>query len=192
MKSNLGVKSARFISILVVSIVVITSLAIGGFSIWSEYTNVVNEIIKRYRLSISGYGNQLSNNIVENAEEIARSAAHGNDVVFTAVMLQGNSKTNKSEEEIIFCMGQADGGFNGLDTGDLAKLSERPEKLLRSSLRNEVFTRDLLKEIEFNNNKILPAFFTPVIFKIVNIHNIALENIIDIVGLLNAGIIVDA
>lgn len=166
MKSNLGIKSARFISVLVVSIVVITSLAIGGFSIWSEYTNVVNEIIKRYRLSISGYGNQLSNNIVENAEEIARSAAHGNDVVFTAVMLQGNSKTNKSEEEIIFCMGQADGGFNGLDTGDLAKLSERPEKLLRSSLRNEVFTRDLLKEIEFNNNKILPAFFTEEEFEV--------------------------
>ena len=166
MKTNLGVKSARFISILLVLTVIVISLGIGGFSIWSEYSNIINEILKRYRLSILGYSNQLADNTIENAQEIARNAAHGKDVVFTAIMLQDDGTTNNDEEEIIFCMGQAEGGFDGMDTSDLAKLAQRPQRLLKNSLRNEVFTRDLLKEIEFNNNGILSSFFNDEEFEI--------------------------
>jgi serine phosphatase RsbU (regulator of sigma subunit) len=81
-------------------------------------------------------------------------------------MLQDDGTTNNDEEEIIFCMGQAEGGFDGMDTSDLAKLAQRPQRLLKNSLRNEVFTRDLLKEIEFNNNGILSSFFNDEEFEI--------------------------
>jgi hypothetical protein len=141
MKTNLGVKSARFISILLVSTVIVISLGIGGFSIWSEYSNIINEILKRYRLSILGYSNQLADNTIENAQEIARNAAHGKDVVFTAIMLQDNGTTNNDEEEIIFCMGQAEGGFDGMDTSDLAKLAQRPQRLLKALLKQIQRTR---------------------------------------------------
>ncbi len=165
MKTNLGVKSARFISILLVSTVITISLVIGGFSIWSEYSNLINEILKRYRLSILGYSNQMTDKSIETAQEITRNAACGKDVVFAAIMLQNDKATNDNDE-IIFCMGQAEGGFDELDTGDLTKLSQRPQKLLKNSLKNEVFTRDLLKEIELNNNEILPSFFNDEEFEI--------------------------
>lgn len=156
MNNSLSIKSARFILILVVPIIVTTSLVIGGVSIYSEYAGLTREINKRYRLSIINYRNLLSSSSLKNAKEVIHSIIRDESVIFAAIMLQNS----EGDEEIIFSMGHAEGGFNGLDTSDLAKLSERPGKLLRSSLRNKVYPKDLLKEIELNINKILPPFLT--------------------------------
>lgn len=156
MNNNLGIKSARFILILIVPIIATTSLIIGGLSIRSEYASLTGETNKRYRLSIMNYRNLISGNSLKNAEETVQNIVRDESVIFAAVMLN-NGKEN---EEIIFSMGNAEGGFNGLDTSDLAKLSERPGKLLRNSLINEVYPKDLLKEIELNSNEILPPFLT--------------------------------
>lgn len=158
MNNNLGIKSARFILILVVPIIVTASLIIGGLSICSEYASLTGEVTKRYRLSIMNYRNLLYSNSFKNAKEAAQSIVRDESVIFAAIMLKNSDK--EENEEIFFSMGNAKGGFNGLDTSDLTKLSERPEKLLRSALNNEVYPKELLKEMELNGNEILPSFLT--------------------------------
>lgn len=158
MNNNLSIKAARFILILVVPIIAATSLIIGGISICSEYAGLIREVNKRYRLSIMSYRNLLNDSSLENAKEVIHSIIRDESVIFAVIMLQ--SRNGRDDEEIIFRIGHAEGEFNGLDTSDLAKFLERPGKLLRSSLRNEVYPKDLLKEIELNNNKIVPPFLT--------------------------------
>lgn len=158
MNNNLGIKSARFILILVVPIIVATSLIIGGISIYSEYASLRGEVTKRYRLSIIDYRNLLYGDSFNNAKETARNIARDESVIFAAITLK--DRDNDENEEIIFRMGHAEGGFNGLDTSDLAKLSQRPEKLLRNALYNEVYPKELLNEMEFNCSGILTPFLT--------------------------------
>ena len=70
MKNSLGAKSTRFILNLVVPIVILTSLIIGGLSIWSEYSSLSQEFCKRYKLSIMGYRNLLNSASFQNATEV--------------------------------------------------------------------------------------------------------------------------
>ena len=150
MKNNLGAKSTRFILNLVVPIVVLTSFIIGGLSIWSEYSSLSQEFCKRYKLSISSYRNLMTSNSIQNATEVIRNITHNEDVVFATIILHNE---NATDNDLIFRMGTAEGGFNHFTTYDLTKLSERPEKQLKNSLKNELLPKDLLNEDLWTGNK---------------------------------------
>lgn len=164
MKNSLGAKSTRFILNLVVPIVILTSLIIGGLSIWSEYSSLSQEFCKRYKLSIMGYRNLLNSASFQNATEVIRNITHNEDVVFAAIIL--HNKNTASDNDLIFRMGTAEGGFNHLTTYDLTKLSERPEKLLKKSLKNELFPKDLLNEMKYNSKRKIPNYLTDEEFEI--------------------------
>jgi hypothetical protein len=162
MKNSLGAKSTRFILNLVIPIVVLTSLVIGGLSIWSEYSSLSQEFCKRYKLSIIGYRNLLNSASVQNASEVIRNVTHNEDVVFAAIILHNKNTAN----DLIFRIGTAEGGFNHLTTYDLTKLSERPEKQLKKSLKNELFPKDLLNEMKYNRQRKIPNYLTEEEFEI--------------------------
>ena len=163
MKNNLGAKSTRFILNLVVPIVVLTSFIIGGLSIWSEYSSLSQEFCKRYKLSISSYRNLMTSNSIQNATEVIRNITHNEDVVFAAIILHNE---NATDNDLIFRMGTAEGGFNHFTTYDLTKLSERPEKQLKNSLKNELLPKDLLNEIKHNRKRKIPNYLTNEEFEI--------------------------
>ena len=163
MKNNLGAKSTRFILNLVVPIVVLTSFIIGGLSIWSEYSSLSQEFCKRYKLSISGYRNLMTSNSIQNATEVIRNITHNEDVVFATIILHNE---NATDNDLIFRMGTAEGGFNHFTTYDLTKLSERPEKQLKNSLKNELLPKDLLNEIKHNKKRKIPHYLTNEEFEI--------------------------
>lgn len=156
-RMGLKIKYALLILSLVVLIVVLTSLMIGIFALRSGTKNLVDEIQKRFSLSLVNYQSLLEEYIFLNRGKqdiarILRNAAQSENVGFVMV--------NYEEDLFLLKTGMnLDIEYKGLDLRSIKQIENEPEKV-KEVVFEAVYTKCLKQVIEQYKQEQAPRTIT--------------------------------